>query len=156
MPGLIDVHHHIVPKEYVKSLSDEGVKKALGVRFPNWNANKAIEVMDRNGISTSMISISAPGVYFKDKDPSMKLARELSRQTNETCAGLIEDHPGRFGAFATLPLPDVDAALEELKYALDELKLDGVFLLSNYDGYYLGDPCFDKLFSELNRRKAVV
>lgn len=174
MHGLIDVHHHIVPKEYVKSLSDKGFKKALGVRFPNWNANKALEVMDRNGISTSMISISAPGVYFKalenqgfsghqkiedflsDKDPSMKLARELSRQTNETCAGLIEDHPGRFGAFATLPLPDVGGALEELKYALDVLKLDGVFLLSNYDGYYLGDPRFDRLFSELNRRKVAV
>ena len=156
MPGLIDVHHHIVPKEYVKSLSDKGVKKALGVRFPNWSANNALEVMDRNGISTSMISISAPGVYFKDKDPSMEFARELSRQTNEICARLIEDHPERFGAFATLPLPDVDASLEELKYALDVLKLDGVFLLSNYDGYYLGVPRFDRLFSELNRRKVVV
>lgn len=156
MPGIIDLHHHIVPKEYLKSLSDKGVKKALGVRFPNWNAHKALEVMDRNGISTSIISISAPGVYFKDKDPSLEFARELSRQTNEICAGLIEDKPERFGAFATLPLPDVDAALEELKYALDELKLDGVFLLTNYDGYYLGDPRFDRLFSELNRRKTAV
>lgn len=156
MPGLIDVHHHIVPKEYLKDLSDQGVKKALGVRFPNWSADKALEVMDRNGISTSVISISAPGVYFRDKDPSMEFARGLSRKTNEICAGLIENHPERFGAFATLPLPDVDAALEELEYALDVLKLDGVFLLSNYDGYYLGDTRFERLFSELNRRKVAV
>lgn len=156
MPELIDVHHHIVPKEYVKSLSEKGVKKALGVQFPGWNVNKALEVMDRNGISTSIISISAPGVYFKDSDPSLEFARDLSRQTNEICAGLIGDHPERFGAFATLPLPDVDAALEEFKYAIEVLKLDGVALLSNYDGYYLGDPRFDRLFFKLNRQKAVV
>ncbi len=151
---LIDVHHHIVPKDYVKSLSDEGVKKAIGVQFPGWNANKALKVMDKYGISKSILSISAPGVYFKDKN--LELAKELSRQTNDICAGLIMDHPERFGAFATLPLPDVDAALEELKYALETLNLDGVVLLTNYDGYYLGDSRFDKLFSELNRRKAVV
>lgn len=151
---IIDVHHHIVPKEYVKSLSDEGVKKAIGVNFPGWNVNKALKIMDKYGISKSILSISAPGVYFKDKN--LELAMELSRLTNDTCRGLINDHPDRFGAFGTLPLPDIDAALEELKYILDELKLDGVVLLTNYDGYYLGDSRFDKLFIELNRRKAVV
>lgn len=156
MPGLVDVHHHIVPKEYVQSLSKLGVKKGLGVQLPAWNVNKTLEVMDQNGIAMSVISISAPGVYFRDKDPDMRFARDLSRQANETCAQLISDHPGRFGAFATLPLPDVDAALQELKYALDQLKLDGVALLSNYDGYYLGDPKFEKLFAEMDRRNAVV
>lgn len=153
---LIDVHHHIVPKEYVESLSQKGVKKSLGVQFPGWNLKKTLQIMDKNGISTSIISISAPGVYFKDKDPSLEFARALSRQTNKICAELISEYPERFGAFATLPLPDVDAALEELKYAFEVLKLDGVVLLSNYDGYYLGDPRFDRLFSELNRQKAVV
>ncbi|MEN6591662.1 MAG: amidohydrolase family protein [Methanobacterium sp.] len=86
----------------------------------------------------------------------MEFARRLSRKTNEIYAGLIENHPERFGAFATLPLPDVDAAFEELEYALDVLKLDGVFLLSNYDGYYPGDTRFERLFSELNRRKVAV
>ena len=151
---IIDVHHHIVPKEYVKSLSDEGVKKAIGVKFPGWNANKALKVMNKYGISKSILSISAPGVYFKDKN--LELAKDLSRQTNEICTRLIEDHPDKFGAFATLPLPDVDASIEELKYALKKLKLDGVVLLTNYDGFYLGDPLFDKLFIELNRQKAVV
>ena len=106
------------------------------------------------GISTSILSISAPSVHFKDKD--LEFAKDLSRQTNDICAGLIEDHPERFGAFATLPLPNVDAALEELKYSMEVLKLDGIILLSNYDGYYLGDPCFDKLFFELNGLNAVV
>jgi predicted TIM-barrel fold metal-dependent hydrolase len=156
MQKLIDVHHHIVPKEYVQVLSKLGVTKGLGVPLPKWNVEKTLEVMDKNGISTAILSISAPGVYFKEKDPGMKVAKELSRQTNEIMAGLIADHPGRFGAFATLPLPDVEAALEELTHALDALRLDGVILMSNYDGYYLGDQRFNKLFAELNRRKAVV
>jgi 6-methylsalicylate decarboxylase len=75
---------------------------------------------------------------------------------NDLCADLVRDHPGRFGAFATLPLPDIDAALVELAYSLDELRLHGVVLLTNYDGYYLGDARFDRLFAELNRRQAVV
>lgn len=156
MDGLIDVHHHIVPKEYADKLSKMGVKKGLGVQLPHWDVKKDLDVMDKNGIKASIISISAPGVYFKDKDPSMQYAKDLSRQTNEICAQLISDYPDRFGAFATLPLPNGDYALDELNYALDDLKLDGVVLLSNYDGYYLGDPKFDRLFSELNKRKAVV
>jgi len=150
----IDVHHHIVPKEYVDRLAEKGIKKGLGVPLPAWNANKALEVMDRNGIAVAMVSISAPGVYFKDA--GVPLAKELSRRTNEIISGLIADHPGRFGGFATLPLPDVDAALEEVRYAYETLKVDGVTMLTNYDGYYLGDPRFEPLFAELNRRKAVV
>lgn len=156
MDKIIDVHHHIVPKKYTKSLSEMGVNKGLGVQLPNWNPKKTISVMDKNNIGTSIISISAPGVYFKDKDNPIKHAKELSYNTNEICARLIEDYPGRFGAFATLPLPDVDAAIEELIHAIDILKLDGVILLSNYDGYYLGDPKFNRLFAELNHRKIVV
>ncbi len=55
-----------------------------------------------------------------------------------------------------LPLPHVEESIEELKYALDELKLDGVGLLSNYNGHFLGDPIFDELMDELNKRNAVV
>lgn len=154
--GLIDVHHHIIPKEYLELLSEKGINKSLGMQFPPWSADEDLRVMDRNGISTAMVSISAPGVYFNDQDHSLEFARDLSRQTNEICARLTSDYPERFGAFATLPLPDVDAAVAELKYAIGVLKLDGVVLLSNYDGYYLGDPRFDKLFTELDRLKTVV
>ncbi len=153
---MVDVHHHIVPKQYLDGLTKRGIRKALGVQFPPWNVDKALEVMDENGIATSILSISAPGVYFKESDPDCEFAGEMSRLTNEICAELIAKHPGRFGGFATLPLPDVDKSLEELAYCLDTLRLDGVVLLSNYDGYYLGDERFDRLFAELDRRNAVV
>ncbi len=155
-PGLIDVHHHIVPREYARALAKLGVTKGLGVALPKWEVDKSLAVMAENGVSSAIVSISAPGVYFAGSDRRSAVARELSRQTNEICAELISDHPGCFGAFATLPVPDIDAALDELAYSLDELKLSGVILLSNYDGYYLGDPRFEELFAELNRRKTVV
>jgi predicted TIM-barrel fold metal-dependent hydrolase len=108
--------------------------------------------MDRYAIATAITSISEPGIYFGDK----AFATDLARRCNEYSAQLIRDYPRRFGALAILPLPDIDASLRELEYALDTLNLDGVVLLSSVDGRYLGDPLFDELFNELNRRKAVV
>lgn len=154
--SLIDVHHHIVPKEYVRALSRLGVAEGLGVALPKWDVNKALDVMDQNCISSAVLSISAPGVWFNYKDPAGAIAADLSRRMNETCAALIADYPGRFAAFASLPVPAIDAALAEIAYSLDELALDGVVLFTNYDGYYLGDARFHELFAELNRRKAVV
>ena len=108
--------------------------------------------MDRHAIATAITSISEPGIFFGD----VTFARDLARRCNEFSAQLIREYPQRFGAFAILPLPDVNAALRELEYALDTLKLDGVVLLSSVDGRYPGDPLFDELFTELDRRKAVV
>jgi len=148
----IDVHHHIVPPEYVKALADLGITESAGIPFPDWNAEKALDVMDRLGIQAAITSISYPGVYFGD----LAFARDLARRCNEISARLISDHSQRFGAFAVLPLPDVKASLLELEYALDTLRLDGVTLLSSIGKEYLGDPSFDALHSELNRRRAVV
>jgi predicted TIM-barrel fold metal-dependent hydrolase len=108
--------------------------------------------MDRNGIATAITSISAPGIYFGD----FEFSKDLAKRCNEFSADLISDNKMRFGGFAVLPLPDVKAAVNELEYALDVLKLDGVVLLSNVDGHYLGTSKFDDLYSELNRRKAIV
>lgn len=148
----IDVHHHIVPEEYVSALANVGIKDSTGVPFPEWSPRTSLDLMDRFGIKTAITSISAPGVYFGD----VGFARDLARTCNELSAKMIKDHPDRFGAMAVLPLPDVGGALEELEYALDTLELDGVALLSSVDDRYMGDPAYDDLFDELNRRKAVV
>jgi predicted TIM-barrel fold metal-dependent hydrolase len=108
--------------------------------------------MDRNGIETAMLSMSSPGVHFGDD----KAARLLARRVNEYTAELIRDHPGRFGNLVSLPLPDVDASLEEIAFAYDELDADGVALLTHTHGVYLGDPRLERVFAELDRRRAVV
>ena len=108
--------------------------------------------MKKIGIQKVIVSITSPGVYFKDnKDSSM----EIARLTNEYMAQLKKDYPSKFGAYASIPLGFVKESIEELKYALDILKLDGVCLLTNYDGTYLGDEKFDEFFDELNKRDAI-
>ena len=151
-PHRIDVHHHIVPREYVEALAGIGIETPGGFPFPDWSPEAALELMDESGIATAMTSISAPGVYFGDD----AFARDLARRCNEISAGLVGDHPNRFGAFAVLPLPDVDAALRELEYALDTLGLDGVVLMTSVGNKYLGDPAFEPLLEEIDRRRTVV
>jgi predicted TIM-barrel fold metal-dependent hydrolase len=148
----IDVHHHVAPPDYVSILEGRGITSVGGRPLPVWDLEENLALMDRHGMETAMLSLSAPGVYFGDRG----LARELARSSNEFLARLVSELPRRFGAFATLPLPDVEAALDELAYALDTLGLDGVGLLSSVDRRYMGDPAYDALFDELDRRRAVV
>lgn len=150
----IDVHHHILPKVYRDGMTEVGVDKAGGKPFREWTPEDSLELMDKNGIESAICSISEPAVYpavFADKQKG----RALARKTNEFMADMIRDYPGRFGAFAVLPLPDVEGALEEMEYALDVLHLDGVGFVSNYQDEYLGNHLFDEIFDEMQKRGAV-
>jgi len=148
----IDVHHHILPPDYVSALNKLGIDSAFGEQIPEWTPEKSLNFMDKNGIAKAITSVSTPGVNLKDGS----FSRDLARSCNEYSAQLISDYPNRFGAFAVLPLFDMEDALKELEYAIDRLNLDGVALLTNVQGIYLGDPKYDELFAELNRRHMVV
>ncbi len=148
----IDIHYHIIPEPYVRALAGRGITGASSVEFPKWTPETAIRHMDRMKVATAITSLSTPGVWFDDTD----LARDLSRLCNEFQSRMMSDHPERFGSLAFLPLPDVDGALVELEYAMDRLGHDGVALLSDVDGRYLGDPAYEEIFAELDRRHAVV
>jgi predicted TIM-barrel fold metal-dependent hydrolase len=111
-----------------------------------------LAAMDRAGTQVAMLSLTSPGVWLGDKAE----ARRLARDSNEFAARLAADHPGRFGVWAILPFPDVDGSLEEIAYSLDTLKADGVELFTSYDSTWLGDPAFDPIFEELNRRRAII
>ncbi|MFJ9005924.1 amidohydrolase family protein [Streptomyces canus] len=151
--GLIDVHAHLLPDFYVEQATAAGHAHPDGMGgWPSWSVEAHLDLMDRNGIETAMLSMSSPGVHFGDD----KAARLLARRVNEYTAELTRDHPGRFGNFVSLPLPDVDASLEEIAFAYDELHADGVALLTHTHGVYLGDPRLERVFAELDRRRAVV
>jgi 6-methylsalicylate decarboxylase len=151
--GRIDVHAHYLPPGYLETAMAalKGIPDGMP-RMPDWEPETALAMMDRQGIATAMLSVSSPGVYFGSVDA----ARSLARTVNEFAARNAQVHRGRFGAFASLPLPNVDAALEEISYALDVLKVDGFVMLTNVGGAYLGDAKFDPVFDELNRRNAIV
>jgi predicted TIM-barrel fold metal-dependent hydrolase len=150
-PRFIDVHHHYLPPFYVEAIGDKPI--AAGTAgVPKWSPEASIETMDRNGVEMAVLSITNPGIAIKDPAQRRSLARECNRYARK----LATEHPGRFDAFAALPMPDLDATLDEVKYALDDLKLAGIGLLTNYGDVYLGDPQLDPLLKELNRRKATV
>ena len=151
--GRIDVHAHYLPPAYRKALNEAGlVKLDGGIPVPPWSAEAHLQMMQAHGIASSILSISSPGLHFLDRATAARVAREV----NEEGAGLARDHAGKFGYFATLPLPHMDASLAELDYAFDHLQADGVCLETNAKGLYLGDPTFTPLFDALERRKAVV
>lgn len=117
-----------------------------------WSPERAIEAMDATGLAAAVVSMSTPGVWFGDKAS----ATAMARRCNEYAADLVARYPKRMGFFGAIAAPDVDGALEEISYSFDVLKADGIGLLTSYDNNWLGNPVFDPLLEELNRRRAVV
>jgi 6-methylsalicylate decarboxylase len=151
MSRTVDLHHHVIPDFYWEASNEDG-NAAGGINPPRWSLEGAIAYLDAAEIDVAVPSISTPGVHFGDDAAAQKLAR----QVNEYLAGLKHDRPDRFGGLAVLPLPDVDGSLQQIEYALDVLDLDGVSMFTNAGGSYLGDSRFDPIFTELNRRAALV
>jgi predicted TIM-barrel fold metal-dependent hydrolase len=137
----IDVHHHVVPPQYAD--------QSMPIKPPD--IDEQLQSMDRWHIQTALTSLT-PRVVLKN----LHRLRQVARDCNEFQARMVRDRPARLGSFALLPLPEVDGALEEIAYALDVLRLDGVGLFSSVADRYLGDPAFDPVFDELHRRKAAV
>ncbi|MFF5438616.1 amidohydrolase family protein [Streptomyces achromogenes] len=149
----IDVHQHVTPPFYGALLAQAGIAEAGGRALPDWNPVAALESMDLLGTATAMVSVSTPGTGFLT-DPAE--AAGLARRLNDFSAALAADHPGRFGWFATLPMPDAEAAVNEARRALLSLGADGVTLLANTQGVYLGAPGQDALWRCLDEHGAVV
>ena len=151
-PNHIDVHHHFYPPEFSQAVNDfTGHKLPMVER---WTPDASLEEMDTNGVSTAILSLwSIPGVWMGSDVAGM---RRWARLVNDYAADMRRDHPGRFGLFSALPMPDVEGSLIEIEYALDVLKADGVGLMTNYGDTWPGDPIYRPVFEELNRRKAVV
>lgn len=145
----IDVHHHHFPPFYQAELARQKLGHAPALA---WTPARSLDDMDRADVATAIVSLTAPGLAIHDS----ALLRVLARECNEFAATMRRDHPGRFGVFATLPLPDIDASLAEIDYALNALKADGIGVLTSYGNRWLGDPTFAPVMDELNRVGAVL
>ncbi len=145
----IDMHHHFGPPTWVAAMKGN---KLLQVANTTWTAEKSLEDMDKGGASAAVLSITNPGLYLGDKQQTNRLAREC----NDFGAKVVQDHPTRFGLFAAMPLPDVDATLKEIAYAYDQLHADGVGFMTSFGDTWLGNAAYRPVFEELNRRNAVV
>ena len=169
--GVIDVHSHIITPEFVSALESEDRLLDEGFPLPKWDAEVQLKWMDEAGIQTSVLTLAAPQPmeqqeqsqacldYAESRQRSSKAqptSAKVVRATNEAAARLKRERPDRFMFCAALPLPDVSAAIEEARYALDVLGADGIKLATNVNGQYLGTPELDTLFSFLNERRAVI
>lgn len=146
--GRIDVHHHMLPPFYMdlrRAVPNVGP-------MPAWSPAKSLDDMEKNGVSTVMLSLAVSGVSFD----AGEAGRNLARKSNDYGAQLVTDHPDNFRLLAALPLPDPQGSLSEIEYALDTLHADGIALLSSYGDKWLGDATYAPVFEELNRRKAAV
>jgi predicted TIM-barrel fold metal-dependent hydrolase len=145
----IDFHHHLSPPAYVAAL------KACGLGLPPtfaWTPQKSLDEMGQAGISLALLSVTMPGVSFLGAGEAIRVARE----SNDYGARLRAEYPGKFGLLATLPMPDVDATLREIDYALDTLRADGISIMTSYGDRWLGDPGFYPVLEALHVRHAVV
>ncbi len=147
-----DVHSHMIPDSYLEAVKAHGMEMDEGFPIPAWSADAHLKFMDEAGIKTSVLTMPAPQPYFGNGAESASICRRF----NEEAAALKALYPGRFLFCASLPLPDVNKALDEARYALEVLGADGVKLASNSYGQYLGDPGLEPLMAYLNSRKAVI
>jgi 6-methylsalicylate decarboxylase len=153
--GRLDLHHHFGSPRWTKRHAE--AKRQGWETFQDYSPTKAIEAMDRAGIQTAFLSMTTPGIWFGDDFAAERQeAIALARDVNDYGARMARDYTGRFGLFAVLPLPDIDASLKEIEYAFDTLKADGVGLLTSYGDVWLGDRRLQPVFDELNRRRAIV
>jgi 6-methylsalicylate decarboxylase len=137
----IDVHHHF------RVAGMKGVMPEDG-----WTPARSIEQMNKYGIATAIVSTPT----LMDLYDGTERASGLARTYNEYAAKMVQDYPGRFGFFACLPFPDQQRSLHEIEYAFDTLKADGIGLFTNTGDKWPGDPAFEPVFQELNRRNAAV
>jgi len=139
MAGIIDVHSHIITNLGSQAPMD---------KLPPWSIEQSLSLMDANGIAASVLSLPDSASHAKGPE-----ACRLARRINEQLAGIVSRHPTRFGAMATLPaLAATDGVLEEMTYALDTPKLDGVATTTSIDDIYLGDTRYDPWLEEMHRR----
>jgi predicted TIM-barrel fold metal-dependent hydrolase len=148
-PRRIDVHHHFVPPFY---LQDLGQNIKLNPVLSTWSLQKDIELLDQAGVERAVMSITTPGLWFG----LSFAARDLARRCNDYAAKIVSDHPKRYGMYVNVSLPDVDGTLKEIEYGMDTLKAAGVAVFTSYGDKWLGDPAFEPVYAELNRRKAVM
>ena len=166
----LDLHTHYYPEVYFekirelpsefsfdKSPSGQTIIKYRGARFfgvtpPMTNVAQRLEDMDRVGIDVEVISLSTPNVFFTGAQHQP----EIARMVNDAYAELIARHPARFKGFASIPMDNPDAALNELHRAIDDLKLNGVILLSNIGGKSLTSPEYRPFFAEANHMKLCI
>ncbi len=147
--GRIDVHHHHAPPALRTGPAGPG----RGGYGP-WTPELALMMMEKFDIAVAMLSMTQMGDILYD---GTEKGRKNVRLGNDYGAKVMADHPKRFGLFTGVPLPDIDGVMKEIEYGLDTLKADGIGIYTNDNqNRWPGDPYFEPMWQELNRRGTIV
>ena len=151
----IDVHAHHYDDEYFERMERLGIPW-VGGKFAPGNGvtlDQRLELMDGAGIDAQVLCVGAsqPG-YAENKAKAV----EGAQWANDYYKGIVERYDGRYAAFGCLPLPHVDAAINETARCLGELGMSGINLGCSVRGQALDSAEFEPLWDELDRREAVV
>ena len=152
----IDVHAHFWTDEYLDIIKDLGkddtdTQRGLGAGGGDELAER-LKLMDKSDVDMQILSANPQMPYSSDKEKAVHAARFV----NDQYAKISKEHPKRFRFFVAVPLPDVDAAIEEIRRGLDELGALGVSFNTTVMDKPLTSPEFQPVFEELDRRGAVV
>ncbi|MGH6909745.1 MAG: amidohydrolase family protein, partial [Phenylobacterium sp.] len=151
--GVVDVHFHLLPPDFLRDAPPSAAAIKANPKAMAWSPAAAVQEMDRLGVGRAIISFPQPAMWSDDPEAQ----RQLARSTNDYYAQVSREHPGRFGLFAGLPpLTDSAGALAEAARGLDSLGADGVRIMTSYQDRWLGDPAFEPVWRELDRRGTVV
>jgi 6-methylsalicylate decarboxylase len=155
---IIDIHAHYHPNAYCEALSKLYGRTVTNMRpHPDTDdpehVKTRLQQMDEAGVRLQVLSPAAGHApYGEDR----ALAIEAARVGNDLYAELVKDVPERFKAFVSLPLPHVDASLDELKRGLDDLGMIGVNLHISALDRSVAEDEFLPIYEEVNRRKGVI
>lgn len=163
---MIDLHVHYYTDRYLQAVEDAPSTRvyrrpedgryvalwrsgvALTVPQPHPGVSERLEMMEKSGISMQVLSVPSPNVFFLEGSAADRLARDVNEEFAEIC----RENPNKFRALASVTMQDTNLALRNLTHALDELKLDGVMLLTNIDGMSLDDARFEPFWEVANER----
>lgn len=148
----VDIHAHYWPAEYLALLNKLGLKH-LGEHFAHpADFSARFAQMDEAEIDCQVLMAIGLDTQLQDEAKAVQAAQCI----NDIYKNLMEKHPGRFQAFGWVPLPFVDAALEEASRCLNQLGFTGIGLPPSFAGRALDDPDFEPFWQLLDAKKAVV
>jgi predicted TIM-barrel fold metal-dependent hydrolase len=155
----IDVHAHYFPIEYLDRLDRYGgnqatlfIRKAKMASADFRDLENHFRNMDLAKVDMQVLSVSSQLPYFANESEAV----DAARLGNDIYARVVREHPRRFAAFACTPLPHIQASIQEMRRALDDLGMAGVTAGTMVLEKSIADPAFEAFFAELNRRKAVL
>lgn len=150
----VDFHAHPVTDLFRNSVSELGIDviEEDGFPLPAWSVDDQLRFMETAGIDFSVLSAPSPHLYNGDGEKSARVVRRVNFEASE----IVKTHSDKLAFVGTVPLPDAYSAIVETAYVLDILGAVGLKVATNMGGVYLGDPAFDPVLEEWNKRKALV